>query len=68
MVAALKAAPFTGQILNGGGTTFVEPLMERWAAAYEKQYAVGSTTGRSPPRRGRRALNRVYAFGCTNVR
>jgi phosphate ABC transporter phosphate-binding protein len=63
---APKAA-FTGQIVNAGGTTFVESLMERWGAAYEKQHgvridfrAVSSAKGIDG------TLRRVYAFGCTN--
>jgi eukaryotic-like serine/threonine-protein kinase len=65
---ARKAAPFTGPIINAGGTTFIESLMDRWGTAYERQHGVRLdyqpvTTGKGLEG----ALSRVYGFGCINV-
>jgi len=63
-----KEEPFTGVILNGGGSTFIHPLMARWAAVYKKargvhiEYqAVGSGRGTEG------VFNRVYLFGCSDA-
>jgi eukaryotic-like serine/threonine-protein kinase len=63
-----KQGPFVGVILNGGGSTFVNPLMQHWAGIYLKSrrvridyQAVGS--GRSLDG----VLNRVYVFGCSDA-
>jgi len=59
---------FAGVILNGGGSTFVNPLMQHWAGLYEKAHgvhidyqAVGSGRGMDG------VLNRVYLFGCSDA-
>jgi phosphate transport system substrate-binding protein len=63
-----KPAPFAGAILNGGGSTFVYPLIQHWAGVYEKGHgvhieyqAVGSSRGLDG------VLNRVYSFGCSDA-
>jgi len=63
-----KQGAFVGVILNGGGSTFVNPLMQHWAGIYEKAHgvhidyqAVGSGRGMDG------VLNRVYLFGCSDA-
>jgi phosphate ABC transporter phosphate-binding protein len=63
-----KPGPFAGAILNGGGSTFVSPLIQHWAGVYEKSHgvrieyqAVGSSRGLDG------VLNRVYSFGCSDA-
>jgi phosphate transport system substrate-binding protein len=63
-----KPGTFTGAILNGGGSTFVYPLVQHWAAVYEKGHgvhieyqAIGSSRGLDG------VLNRVYSFGCSDA-
>jgi phosphate ABC transporter phosphate-binding protein len=63
-----KPGPFTGVILNGGGSTFVDPLMQHWVSVYETTHgvridyqAVGSSRGLDG------MLNRVYQFGCSDA-
>jgi phosphate ABC transporter phosphate-binding protein len=63
-----KTMPFAGAILNGGGSTFVDPLMQLWAGVYERGHgirieyqAVGSSRGLDG------VLNRVYSFGCSDA-
>jgi phosphate ABC transporter phosphate-binding protein len=63
-----KPGPFAGAILNGGGSTFVDPLMQLWAGVYEKSHgvrieyqAVGSSRGLDG------VLNRVYSLGCSDA-
>jgi len=54
--------------VNGGGVTFVDPLMQRWSAAYEKQQGVRIDYQAIGVNKGIRAvLDRVYMFGCTVV-
>jgi phosphate transport system substrate-binding protein len=60
--------PFAGPVVNGGGVTFVDPLMQRWAGAYEKQHGVRvdyQSVGVNKGVQG--VLDRVYLFGCTVV-
>jgi len=62
------AAPFVGTILNGGGSTFVHPVVQRWTAAYEKQHGVKidfQPVGSGKGIQG--VLDRVYLFGCSDV-
>ena len=55
-----QPAPFVGVILHGGGSTFVNPLMQHWADIYEKPTECASTTKRRlRPRDGRRAQPRL---------
>jgi phosphate ABC transporter phosphate-binding protein len=63
-----KPGPIAGTILNGGGSTFVYPLLQHWAGVYEKGHgvhieyqAVGSSRGLDG------VLNRVYSFGCSDA-
>jgi phosphate ABC transporter phosphate-binding protein len=63
-----KPGLFSGAILNGGGSTFVAPLMHHWVGVYEKGHgvrieyqAVGSSRGLAG------VLNRVYTFGCSDA-
>jgi phosphate ABC transporter phosphate-binding protein len=63
-----KPALFAGTVLNGGGSTFIDPLMQRWAVIYEKRQgvridyqSVGSTRGTQG------VLNHVYLFGCSDA-
>jgi phosphate ABC transporter phosphate-binding protein len=63
-----KEGPFVGVILNGGGSTFVNPLMQHWAGIYGKSHrvridyqAVGSGRGMDG------VINRVYVFGCSDA-
>jgi phosphate ABC transporter phosphate-binding protein len=63
-----KPGPFAGVILNGGGSTFVNPLMQHWASMYQKSHgvridyqAVGSGRGMGG------VISRVYVFGCTDA-
>jgi phosphate ABC transporter phosphate-binding protein len=65
---AAKAGPFTGTILSGGGSTFINPLMQYWAGVYEKTHhlridyqAVGSGRGIDG------FFHRVYRFGCSDA-
>jgi len=64
----VKPGAFVGVILNGGGSTFVNPLMQHWAGIYEKArgvhidyQAVGSGRGVDG------VLNCVYLFGCSDA-
>jgi phosphate ABC transporter phosphate-binding protein len=64
----IKSGPFVGVILNGGGSTFVAPVMSHWAQVYEKGHGVrvdyrgvGSGKGVSG------VLDRVFVFGCTDA-
>jgi phosphate ABC transporter phosphate-binding protein len=63
-----KAGPFAGTILNGGGSTFINPLMQHWARVYQQRQgvrvdyqSVGSGRGTAG------VLNRVYLFGCSDA-
>jgi phosphate ABC transporter phosphate-binding protein len=63
-----KPGPFAGVTLNGGGSTFVNPLMQHWAGIYQKSHrvridyqAVGSGRGTDG------VLNRIYVFGCSDT-
>jgi eukaryotic-like serine/threonine-protein kinase len=63
-----KAVPFAGPVLPAGGSTFVGPLMTRWAEVYEQGHAVRVTYQGVGSTRGADAvLDRVYAFGCSDV-
>jgi eukaryotic-like serine/threonine-protein kinase len=60
--------PFAGVILNGGGSTAVNPLMQHWVGVYEKGHGVrieyqpvGSSRGLDG------VLGRVYQFGCSDA-
>jgi phosphate ABC transporter phosphate-binding protein len=55
-------------VVSAGGSTFVNPLMQRWAEVYEKSHSVkinyqpvGSGKGIAG------AIDNVYMFGCTDV-
>jgi phosphate ABC transporter phosphate-binding protein len=67
--SAVKVDPaFAGPVLSGGGVTFAEPLLERWAPVYEKQHGVRldyQAVGMEKGIQG--VLDRVYPFGCTVV-
>ena len=66
--AAAPKEPFAGPVLNAGGVTFADPLMQRWAAVYEKQHNVRldyQPVGAGKGVQG--TLDRVYLFGCTVV-
>ena len=66
--AAAPKGHFTGPVVNGGGVTFVDPLMQRWSAAYEKQFGVRIDYQPVGVNKGVQAvLDRVYQFGCTVV-
>jgi phosphate ABC transporter phosphate-binding protein len=63
-----QPGPFAGTILNGGGSTFVSPLLRHWAGVYEKSHgvrieyqALGSSRGLEG------VLSRVYLFGCSDA-
>jgi phosphate transport system substrate-binding protein len=63
-----KDGPFAGTILNGGGSTFINPLMQHWAGVYERTrrvridyQAIGSGRGIDG------VLSRVYLFGCSDA-
>jgi phosphate ABC transporter phosphate-binding protein len=65
---APAAAPAAAIILNGGGSTFVNPLMQHWAGIYEQGHgvrvhyqAVGSGRGADG------VLSRVYQFGASDA-
>jgi phosphate ABC transporter phosphate-binding protein len=59
---------FSGVILNGGGSTFVNPLMQHWAAIYEKHQGVRVDYQSVGSERGAQgAINRVYRFGCSDA-
>jgi phosphate ABC transporter phosphate-binding protein len=63
-----KQGPFAGTILNGGGSTFIHPLMQHWAGVYEKSHGV--RIDYQPIGSGRgidSVLNRVYLFGCSDA-
>ncbi len=58
---------FAAVTLNGGGSTFVAPLVEHWAGVYEKAHGihidyqgVGSSRGTDG------ILNGVYLFACSD--
>ncbi len=58
----------TGVVLRGGGSTFIEPVMNHWATLYEQQFgvkieyrAVGSSKGVAGTRDG------FLDFGCTDI-
>ena len=60
--------PFVGVILNAGGSTFVNPVMQLWATSYEQARGVkidyranGSGIGVQG------ILDGVYLFGCSDV-
>jgi eukaryotic-like serine/threonine-protein kinase len=59
---------FTGPVVNGGGVTFVDPVLQRWAEAYEKQHGVRidyQPVGMGKGVQG--IMDRVYLFACTVV-
>jgi len=59
---------FTGPVVNGGGVTFVDPVLQRWSEAYEKQRDVRvdyQPVGMGKGVQG--VIDRVYLFGCTVV-
>jgi phosphate ABC transporter phosphate-binding protein len=63
-----KQGPFTGTILQGGGSTFINPLMQHWAGVYEKAHGVRidyQTVGSGRGMEG--VLDRVYVFGCSDA-
>lgn len=63
-----RPAPVAGTVINAGGTTFVEPLMQRWGDEYQKRAGIRVSYQPVASLRGLDgALSRVYAFGCTNV-
>jgi phosphate ABC transporter phosphate-binding protein len=65
---AEKKGPFVGVILNGGGSTFVNPLMQHWAGIYLKSHSV--RVDYQPVGSGRGmdgVINRVYVFGCSDT-
>src|SRR5262249_36955139 len=62
-----RPAAFLGVILQGGGSTFVDHVMQRWSEVYEKTHGVridyrgvGSSAGIEA------MLNGVYLFGCSD--
>jgi phosphate transport system substrate-binding protein len=62
-----KPAPFSGVIINGGGSTFVDPLIQHWAGVYEKSQGVHieyHAVGAERALEG--VLSRVYSFGCSD--
>jgi phosphate transport system substrate-binding protein len=62
------AGPFAGPVVNGGGVTFADPLLQRWAGVYEKQHGVRidyQAVGVGKGVQG--VLDRVYLFGCSVV-
>ena len=69
--AAQKAQspqPFSGTIVSAGGSTFINPLMQRWSAVYEKSHGVKidyRSVGSGKGVQG--LLDHVYQFGCTDV-
>jgi phosphate ABC transporter phosphate-binding protein len=66
--AAGPTGPFAGPILNAGGVSFADPVMQRWAAVYEKRHGVRldyQPVGIGKGVQG--AIDRVYRFGCTVV-
>jgi phosphate transport system substrate-binding protein len=63
-----KQGPFAGTILNGGGSTFINPLMQHWAGVYEKTHGV--RIDYQPIGSGRgidSVLSRVFLFGCSDA-
>jgi phosphate ABC transporter phosphate-binding protein len=63
-----RPAPFVGVILNGGGSTFVNPLMQHWAGIYEKRQGVRIDYQSVGSGRGSEGLrNRVFQFGCSDA-
>jgi eukaryotic-like serine/threonine-protein kinase len=66
--AVVPTGHFSGPVINGGGVTFVDPLMQRWSVAYEKLYCVRIDYQPVGVNKGVQAvLDRVYLFGCTVV-
>jgi phosphate ABC transporter phosphate-binding protein len=66
--APAKQAPFSGAILRGGGSTFVSPLLERWAGVYEKTHGVRIDYQALGSGRGvEGVLQHVYQFGCSDA-
>ncbi len=64
----LGPAPPPPDVVRGGGSTFIDPLMQHWAGVYEKRQnvrvdyqAVGSTRGVDG------VVSRVYLFGCSDT-
>jgi phosphate transport system substrate-binding protein len=61
-------APAAGVILNGGGSTFVNPLMQHWAGIYEKGHGVRlDYQGVGSSRGADGVLSRVYQFGASDA-
>jgi phosphate ABC transporter phosphate-binding protein len=61
------AAPFTGVIVRGGGSTFVNTAMQHWASIFEKRQGVridyqGVGSGKGT----QGVIDRVYDFGCSD--
>jgi phosphate ABC transporter phosphate-binding protein len=62
-----KAGRFAGVILSGGGSTFINPLMERWAVVYEKRQGVRVDYQSLGSGRGLESVTqRVFQFGCSD--
>jgi eukaryotic-like serine/threonine-protein kinase len=67
-VAPKGTGPFAGPVLNGGGVTFADPLLQRWAGVYERQHGVRLDYQAVGVEKGVRGiLDRVYLFGCSVV-
>ncbi len=63
-----KQGAFLGVTLNGGGSTFVNPLMLHWADLYEKAHGVRISYQAAGSGRGiDGVLSRVYQFGCSDA-
>src|SRR5262245_1812744 len=62
------ASPFAGPVVSGGGVTFADPLMQRWAGVYERQRGVRIAYQPVGVEKGTQGvLDRVYLFGCSVV-
>jgi phosphate transport system substrate-binding protein len=63
-----EPGPFAGPVVNGGGVTFADPLLQRWAGVYERQHGVRIDYQPVGVEKGvRGVLDRVYLFGCSVV-
>jgi phosphate transport system substrate-binding protein len=63
-----KPSAFASAVLNGGGSTFINPLMRHWAERYEKSRAVRVDYQSIGSGRGTDGVvSRVYLFGCSDA-
>jgi phosphate transport system substrate-binding protein len=68
LALAAGTAPLSAQNINGGGSTFVAPLMKKWATVYKKDknvevnyVAIGSGSGIQ------NLINDAFEFACSDA-